>query len=125
MRTKSKIDAKHRNPKQADGLPEFKTGEEFDALSPAEKEAVWNYYNRPIPLSETRAPNAKERAIIKEQKAATRRKLGRPQVGRGVKVISLSVERELLKRADALARRRKITRAKLVAEGLSLLLKAS
>ncbi|MDB5333247.1 MAG: hypothetical protein JWP03_4398 [Phycisphaerales bacterium] len=125
MPTKSSAGIKRRAVGGGNRLPEFKTGEEFDTLSPAEKEAVWNYYDRPIPLSETRDPNARERAIIKEQKAATRRKLGRPRVGKGVKVISLSVERELLKRADALARKRKITRAKLVAEGLSLLLKAS
>jgi hypothetical protein len=50
------------------------------------------------------------------------RKLGRPKVGQGVKVISLSVEQGLLKRADALARRRKITRAQLVAEALKAVL---
>lgn len=78
MTVKSSAGAKRRDTKQWGRLPEFKTGEEFDALSPAEKEAVWNSYDRPVPLSETRAPNAKERAIIKEQKAATRRKLASP-----------------------------------------------
>lgn len=78
MTIKSSAGAKRWDTKQRGRLPEFKTGEEFDALSPAEKEAVWNSYDRPVPLSETRAPNAKERAIIKEQKAATRRKLASP-----------------------------------------------
>ena len=50
------------------------------------------------------------------------RKLGRPKVGQGVKVISLSVEQRLLKRTDALAKRRKITRAQLVAEALKAVL---
>jgi hypothetical protein len=76
-------ETKHKSQEwQARRLPKFRTGEEFDALSPAEKEAVWNYYNRPIPFSETRAPKTNERAIINEQKAATTLKLGTPLVGR-------------------------------------------
>jgi hypothetical protein len=50
------------------------------------------------------------------------RKMGRPKIGQGVKVISLSVEQGLLKRADALAKRRKISRAKLVSQALRAVL---
>jgi metal-responsive CopG/Arc/MetJ family transcriptional regulator len=39
-------------------------------------------------------------------------------VGAGVQVISLSVERELLKKADAQAKARRISRAQLFAEAL-------
>lgn len=46
------------------------------------------------------------------------RKMGRPKVGEGVKVVSLSVEQSLLRRADALAKRRKMSRAELVADAL-------
>ena len=46
----------------------------------------------------------------------------RPAKGKGVKVISLSVEKSLLERADAEARRRNISRAALVAEGLEAVL---
>ena len=53
-----------------------------------------------------------------------RRKPGRPQKGRGVKVISLSVERTLLARADALARRMGVTRAGLIERGLKAVLAA-
>jgi hypothetical protein len=52
------------------------------------------------------------------------RKRGRPRVGRGVKVISVSVEKELLSRSDALARRLKVRRAALVARGLRAVLAA-
>ena len=48
--------------------------------------------------------------------------MGRPIVGRGSKVISLSVERGLLDRADALAKRKRVTRAALVAAGLRAVL---
>jgi hypothetical protein len=50
------------------------------------------------------------------------RKPGRPKVGNGVKVISLSVEQGLLSRADRLAKKLKISRAQLVRRGLEAVL---
>ena len=53
-----------------------------------------------------------------------RRKPGRPPRGAGAKVISVSVERVLLVRSDALARNLGITRASLVERGLKAVLAA-
>ena len=53
-----------------------------------------------------------------------RRKPGRPRRGAGAKVISVSVERRLLGRSDALARNLGITRASLVERGLKAVLAA-
>lgn len=53
-----------------------------------------------------------------------RRKPGRPKEGRGAQVISVSVERSLLERSDALAKTMGITRARLVARGLRAVLAA-
>ncbi len=53
-----------------------------------------------------------------------RRKPGRPIRGAGAKVISVSVERGLLVRSDALARNLGITRASLVERGLKAVLAA-
>ena len=50
------------------------------------------------------------------------RKPGRPKIGNGVKVISLSVEQSLLARADRLAKKLKISRAQLVRRGLEAVL---
>ena len=61
---------------------------------------------------------AKERAEVRRQ----RMKMGRPKIGKGVKVISLSVEQGLLKRADAYAKRHGLKRAEMVARGLSLVM---
>jgi hypothetical protein len=47
-----------------------------------------------------------------------KRKPGRPRNGRGVKVVSVSVEKTLLKQSDALAKRLGISRAQLIARGL-------
>jgi hypothetical protein len=56
--------------------------------------------------------------------AKVKRKPGRPRKGRGVKVISVSVERTLLARSDAVARRLGVTRAGLIERGLKAILAA-
>ncbi len=56
------------------------------------------------------------------EEATQKRPRSRPRAGKGVKVISLGIEADLLRRADALAKRRRISRAKLVAEGLEAVL---
>ncbi len=43
---------------------------------------------------------------------------GRPKVGKGAKVVSVSIERGLLARTDKAAKRAGVSRAKLVAAGL-------
>lgn len=46
------------------------------------------------------------------------RKRGRPRVGQGAKRVSISMEQGLLKRATALAKKRHISRSRLLAEVL-------
>lgn len=53
-----------------------------------------------------------------------RRKPGRPKTGRGSKVISVSIEKELLTRSDRLARKMGISRARLIAGSLRIILEA-
>ncbi len=100
-----------------DGLPRFKTGEEFDALSPQDKEKVWEYYDRIIPSSELRDPTPEEAAIIRRQRHRNR-KVGRPRVGKGAKMVAVTVELGLLKRADAFAKKHGMKRAEMIARGL-------
>jgi len=51
-----------------------------------------------------------------------RRKPGRPKRGKGVKVISVSVERGLLSRSDDLAKNLGVSRASLIERGLKAVL---
>ena len=53
-----------------------------------------------------------------------RQKPGRPKVGKGSKVISVSVEASLLEKCDRLAKRKRISRASLIARGLRAVLAA-
>src|SRR5262249_3419823 len=52
------------------------------------------------------------------------RKRGRPRRGKGAKVISVSVERELLSRSDSLAKQLGVSRAGLIERGLKAVLAA-
>ena len=53
-----------------------------------------------------------------------RRKPGRPRQGQGAKVISVTVEKNLLARSDALAKNMGVTRAGMIARGLKAVLAA-
>ena len=95
----------------------------FIALPDAEKERIYQEIEAESPeqrLARSRPLNASERRQWRRFKAKT--KIGRPKVGRGAKTISLTVEKGLLSRADAYAKRHGLTRAKLVAHALSAIL---
>jgi len=59
-------------------------------------------------------PTSTQRKKLEKAK----RKRGWPRVGKGVKVISVSIERGLLEKTYRLAKRLKVRRAKLIASGL-------
>ena len=61
-------------------------------------------------------PEAKKRLL------RAKRKPGRPRVGAGSKPISVTVEKTLLSKIDRMAKRRKTTRAELIARGLRAVL---
>ena len=111
---------KKKNKTEAPELPDFKDGRDFDALSPADKEKVWDYYERHpnIPRSETRPATAEERARFDR----IRRKAGRPKIGQGAKVVAVTLEQGLLKRVDAYARRHAMKRAEMISRALKLLM---
>jgi hypothetical protein len=97
--------------KRAKKYWEMTTRELAEATAEFDQEAVADTF-RPM--------TAAEEAAWKE--ATQKRPRGRPRVGKGVKVVSLGIEAGLLRRADALAKKRRISRAKLVAEGLEAVL---
>jgi hypothetical protein len=57
--------------------------------------------------------------------AAIQKRMGRPKVSKGAKVVSVSIERGLLDRSDRYARSKGMTRAQLIAKGLEMALKAA
>ena len=97
--------------------------ERFLALSNAEKEAEVAPFDKEIldPKYRGRPLTAAQR----EQWARIKRKLrrGRPMVGKGAKIVPVSIERQLLKETDAFAKAHHLKRSQMVAEGLKLFMK--
>jgi hypothetical protein len=87
------------------------SGRAFDALPDPEKERIFQELEGETPQqrrAEWKAPiTTADRALLKRLK----KKMGRPKIGKGCKVVAVSVEAGLLKEADALnsARTRRIT----------------
>ena len=97
--------------------------EKFLALSNAQKKAE---VDRAV-HAQSRSLTVQEKREWKKVQAGLRasheaKKMGRPVTGQGVKVISLSVEQSLLKKADAKAKKDGISRAALFAMGLKAVL---
>ncbi len=70
-------------------------------------------FDEPFVMSRSKPLDARDRELHRQAK-----KLGRPKKGEGREVVSLSIERGLLKRADAMAKRRKIGRSQFVSEAI-------
>ncbi len=69
----------------------------------------------------------KSKPLTAEERAwweRVRRRPGRPRRGRGARVVSVSLEQELLARSDALAKNLGISRALLIERGLKAVLAA-
>ena len=91
----------------------------YSAMTTAELRVATSRYDEP-----TSGDKLPGRPLTKAQRAYFERARGRgrPTVGQGVKVISLSVERQLLQEADTQAKARGISRAELFARGLRAML---
>lgn len=77
-------------------------------------------FDKEMVVTKSKPLTAEERAWWEE----VRRRPGRPRRGRGAKVISVSLEQELLARSDALAKNLGISRALLIERGLKAVLAA-
>ncbi len=91
------------------------------ALSDAEKDAEVAVFDKPIPIGPDGLPGLPlrpaDRAMERRARAA-----GRPMIGKGAKIVPVSIERGLLKKADAFAKRHKLKRSEMVAKGLLLVM---
>jgi hypothetical protein len=94
--------------------------DQFIARADSEKERMVKQIEAETPrqhLARSRLLNASERRRWRRFK-----KMGRPKIGKGAKTISLTVEKDLLKQADAYAKLHGISRAKLIAQGLQTIM---
>jgi hypothetical protein len=91
--------------------------EDFLALPDSEKEKIYE----DLDSATLKELDARSRPLNPEERRqwrGFRAKLGRPAIGKGSKTISLTVEKDLLKKADVYAKRHGLTRSKQIAKGL-------
>lgn len=96
-----------------------RTRSSFEDLSAEEKERIFREIDEAPPekiWSESKPLTAADRRRFERVK----KKLGRPKVGKGARVVSVSVEKALLDSADAFAKREGIGRTELFVRGLRL-----
>jgi hypothetical protein len=87
-------------------------------ITPKELAKATAKFDRELIIDESTEPTAQQKA----QWQRAKRKRGRPKIGKGVRLISVSIEQGLLERTDQLARRLKVQRTKLIARGLEAIL---
>ncbi len=91
----------------------------LDKMSEAELDRLGAAAER-VTYRNTRALKPQDRRAL----ARAARRAGRPRIGAGARRINITVEQNLLARADAFARKHRLTRAAMVAQGLQRVLAA-
>jgi hypothetical protein len=119
----SKIFSNSRRPREPKDMHLRRGGgyERFMTMTPAEREAFTARFDRED-LNPGRRLSAADKALHRRAARAAKAKMGRPIVGKGAKVVPISIERGLLKAADAFAKRHGLKRSQLVAQGLRLVM---
>lgn len=101
-------------------MSQKKSVAKYMRMKAGELRAATKEFDNEMVVTKSRPLTAEERAWWE----SVRRKPGRPRRGRGAKVISVSVEQELLARSDVLAKSLGISRALLIERGLKAVLAA-
>ncbi len=95
--------------KQTKPLTEMNTAELQEATADLDEEFVSDSFGQ---------PTARQRVKLERAK----RKRGRPKIGKGVRVISVSIEKGLLEKTDRLAKKLNVQRTRLISRGLEAIL---
>jgi hypothetical protein len=89
-------------------------------MNAAELARATSEFDREFVVDEFGAPSKAAKARLDR----SNRKRGRPKLGKGVKVISVSLEKNLLNQTDKLAKKLRVSRARLISHGLKAVLAA-
>jgi predicted transcriptional regulator len=90
----------------------------YPLMNAKELAAATAQFDRECVIDQSREQTPEERRQWRKAK----QKRGRPKQGRGVQIISVSIEKGLLKKTDRLAKKLRTQRTKLIARGLEAVL---
>lgn len=97
-----------------------KSKKPYWGMTAAELQEATRQYDEPFSAEKTVTPPSEESAKLRRFK----RKMGRPRKGEGCKQIAVTIERRLLRKTDAFARRSGMSRSAVIAAGIEKLLGA-
>lgn len=96
-----------------------KVAKSYSEMTTRELAEATREFDEPFVMDRGRPLNAAERSL---HRLAAKRGRGRPKIGKGSERINITIERNLLARADAVARQQKIGRSEMIASALKLLI---
>jgi hypothetical protein len=99
-----------------------KTKKNCDEMTQAELREATRVFNAEMPVGPDGLPgrpmNPSERRTWKK----VRKKMGRPKIGKGVKRVMISMEKQLLQDSDDFARKHHLSRSQIISAGLRKLM---
>lgn len=98
------------------------TVQRFESMSAAERQKIVDELDQ-LTTEQIRAMSRPPTAAEHRKLLRAVNKLGRPKIGKGTRNISITVEIDLLKRAEAYSRRKHMKRSEVFSLGLMRLLK--
>jgi hypothetical protein len=90
-------------------------GKRYQKMNTRALKAATKQFDKPFVVDDSRQLTPEER----KHWARAKRKRGRPKNGQGFRRISVSIEGGLLKKVTALAKKRRMSRSKLMADALA------
>lgn len=95
----------------------MKKSKPWSKMTAAELREATKIFDKPLPHDFFIEPNAQERErhdrVLAKVKAEFKRMRGRPKLGRGARSVLITIDPELLKSADAFAKKKKLSRSAL------------
>ena len=95
--------------------------EEFMKLTPSQRAKATAEFDQEFIVDTFKSLRPQDRKHWERLKRGP----GRPKVGKGADVVSVSIERTLLEQSDSLAKKLRVSRAGLIARGLKAMLAAN
>jgi hypothetical protein len=113
-----------RNAGYGDGESKMAKHRDYERMSAVALAKATAKYDKPSigPDLPGKPLTAADRSAHRRARDHAKAKMGRPVIGEGAKIVPVSIERGLLRQVDRFAKRHKLKRSQLVAEGLRMLL---
>ena len=90
----------------------------FEEMTADELRKATVEFDRALPVEHDGLPGRPMNSKEQQRWNRTKKKIGRPRIGNGVKRVMISLEAQLLKETDAFARKNHLNRSQLIAAGL-------